>query len=165
MAPNKASSKLEEVVPREATLIVAPWDQCKSLRVLVAAHKLDTKIALVCNDLKQKPADSTLPFERRWVNLQQGNWKQVIAVPLTKELPNWGVQPLISDCSKNKPEQEDLATIRVTLAKEYMTDADWQQALRKPAGLMMSLMPGGLSVRSYGWHAVPSDLPSCLLSS
>ena len=35
-----------------------------------------------------------------------------------------------------------------------MSEADWAHALRKPAGLMLSLLPPGLTVRRYGWHLV-----------
>eukprot|EP00439_Symbiodinium_sp_Y106_P000658 s307_g1.t1 len=35
-----------------------------------------------------------------------------------------------------------------------MSETDWALALRKPASLMMSLLPAGLTIRSYGWHLV-----------
>ena len=76
----------------------------------------------------------------------------MFVAPLGKELPQWGAQP--SDCSDSKPEQESLDTIRITLAKEFMSETDWALALRKPASLMMSLLPAGLTIRSYGWHLV-----------
>ena len=154
MSATKAVQTLDEGCAPDASLVVATSEQCRKLRVLAAAHKLHPKLAIVCSDLQQKPEKLDLVLDRRWVKLQQGTWKQMFVAPLDKDLPEWGAQPHISDCSDSKPEQESLDTIRITLAKEFMSETDWALALRKPSSLMMSLLPAGLSIRSYGWHLV-----------
>ena len=148
VAATKALSKLGEGCAPDASLVVTTWEQCKSLRVLAAAHKLDAKLAIVCSDLTQPREKPGLPLN------VAGSSSSRLVVPLARELPEWGAQPHVSDCSACTPEQENLVTIRVTMAKEFMSEADWALALRKPAGLMMSLLPAGLTVRSYGWHLV-----------
>ena len=81
VAATKALSRLDEGCAPDASLVVATWEQCKNFRVLAAAHKLDAKLAIVCSDLKQKPEKPGVALERRWVHLQQGNWKQVFVAP------------------------------------------------------------------------------------
>ena len=51
ISATKAVQALDEGCAPDASLVVATWEQCRNLRVLAAAHKLDAKLAIVCSDL------------------------------------------------------------------------------------------------------------------
>ena len=145
------SLELGEEPPGDIALCTL--EQAKKLKVLAEAHRLEKPFALLCWDAQDKAKAEEHKCQFRWCKLVGGRWKELPVLSLNASLPTWKEVPEVQTATA--PETMSLATFRVTISKQFLTQKDWNDAVVKPVKFLTASLPEKLSVRTYGWHHDP----------
>eukprot|EP00438_Fugacium_kawagutii_P018177 Skav226121 [mRNA] locus=scaffold1047:156725:162455:- [translate_table: standard] len=133
------------------------FDQAVQLRALADTHQITKAFALIVYDCASEAQAQKINGNLKWCKLVKGHRKQFWVCPLTATLPTWPTEPTVTDATAGAPAEKVLETYRAIFPKRFLSQSQWDTAIKKPGALLAAALPDGMSFRTYGWHHNPTE--------
>eukprot|EP00438_Fugacium_kawagutii_P023629 Skav205985 [mRNA] locus=scaffold442:1050577:1058494:+ [translate_table: standard] len=153
----KVLEKLECAEEPSGNLSTVTFDQAVQLRALADTHQITKAFALIVYDCASEAQARKINGNLKWCKLVKGHWKQFWVCPLTATLPMWPTEPTVTDATAGAPAEKALETYRAIFPKRFLSQSQWDTAIKKPGALLAAALPDGMSFRTYGWHHNPTE--------
>ena len=147
---------MEGSLPKDAKFAVVKADNLPELQAMADAHDLpsaNAPLALIVWDFD--PAKQSAPSKAafKWFLTDRGAL-QLPVVPLGDKLPDLPPEPKVKKVEA--PADTEHVAVRITVRQEFVA-SNWAAIKRNPVQALMSILPVGIEVRTYGWREAAVD--------